>query len=365
MNEERRGLAECAGSAAAFGSVGVLVAIARHEHVATTTLLASRYAIGAIALWVVLLGLRRPLPGLPIALAAVALGATTFAAASGLYLAAIEQMGAGPAGVVSYCYPVLVMAGAILLGRERRLTPAHRRDRTGRDGRRAARRGRRARSDQRAGRPARVRIRVALHGLRPGLDRAARPRRAACALDAGGDGCGTAFAITHAVQGGAPVHTPVAALAVVALALVPTAFAVSTFLAGLGRIGPSRASIASSVEPVVAVACGVLVLGERLLPVQFLGAALVIAAVLAIELRRLPRIPVPPLPRIRVFPRLVPRLPRADSVSSSGGLSRVCPGGRFVVGGVVSEAAVEDADEPVGEARRAWWWVAPRARWRS
>ena len=28
-------------------------------------------------------------------------------------------MGAGPAGVVSYCYPVLVMAGAIMLGRER------------------------------------------------------------------------------------------------------------------------------------------------------------------------------------------------------------------------------------------------------
>jgi hypothetical protein len=34
--------------------------------------------------------------------------------------------------------------------------------------------------------------------------------------------------------------------------------------------------------------------------------------VLAIELRRLPSIPVPPLRRIRVFPRLVPRLPRAD-----------------------------------------------------
>ncbi len=312
MNEERRGLAECAGSAAAFGSVGVLVAIARHEHVATTTLLASRYAIGAIALWVALLGLRRPLPGLPIALAAVALGATTFAAASGLYLAAIEQMGAGPAGVVSYCYPVLVMAGAILLGRERvsrRRTAAIALAVTG------------------------VGLLVAGGGLgainAPGAllafgsallytayvlaSTALRDRVEPLALSTlVATGAATAFAITHAVQGGAPVHTPVAALAVVALALVPTAFAVSTFLAGLGRIGPSRASIASSVEPVVAVACGVLVLGERLLPVQFLGAALVIAAVLAIELRRLPRIPVPPLPRIRVFPRLVPRLPRAD-----------------------------------------------------
>ena len=37
---------------------------------------------------------------------------------------------------------------------------------------------------------------------------------------------------------------------------------------------------------------------------------------------------------------------------SSGGLAgsgSVCPGGVFVVGGLVFEAAVEDADESVGE----------------
>ena len=100
-----------------------------------------------------------------------------------------------------------------------------------------------------------------------------------------------------------------------ALALVPTAFAVSAFLSGLGRIGPSRASIASSVEPAVAVGCGVLVLGERLLPIQFVGAGLVILAVLAIELRKLPRVPVPPIPRVRLMPRLVPRFPLPETES--------------------------------------------------
>ena len=119
MTNERRGFAECASSAAAFGSVGVLVALAQREHVGTTTLLASRYALGALALWVALLFIGRPLPSLRIGLIAVALGATTYAAASATYLASIERMGAGPAGVVSYCYPVLVMAGAIMLGRER------------------------------------------------------------------------------------------------------------------------------------------------------------------------------------------------------------------------------------------------------
>jgi drug/metabolite transporter (DMT)-like permease len=306
VTNERRGLAECASSAAAFGSVGVLVALAQREHVGTTTLLAGRYALGAIALWVALLLLRRPLPSLRIGLIAVALGATTYAAASATYLASIERMGAGPAGVVSYCYPVLVMAGAIMLGRER-----------------LSRRRTAALGLAVAG----VGLLVAGGGLGavnlPGAllafasacvytayvltSSALRDRVDALTLSTlVATGAAGAFAIAHSVHGGAPVHTTTAALAVVALALVPTAFAVSAFLSGLGRIGPSRASIASSLEPAVAVACGVLLLGERLVAVQFLGAGLVVAAVLAIELRQVPRL------RVRLLPRLVPRLPRPD-----------------------------------------------------
>ena len=257
------------------------------------------------------LALRRPLPGLRIGLAAVALGATTYAAASALYLAAIERMGAGPAGVVSYCYPVLVMAGAIMLGRERlsrRRTAALALAVSG-VGLLVAGGGLGAINAP--GRPARVRLRDA--STRPTCS--PRPR------------CATGSSRSRSPRSSPPAPparsrppTPCTAARrstpplprspCVALALVPTAFAVSAFLSGLGRIGPSRASIASSVEPAVAVACGVLVLGERLVPIQFLGAGLVIAAVLAIEVRQLPRLPVPPLPRIRLLPRLVPRLPR-------------------------------------------------------
>ncbi len=56
-------------------------------------------------------------------------------------------------------------------------------------------------------------------------------------------------------------------------------------------------------------ACGVLVLGEQLVPVQFVGAGLVIAAVLAIELRQLPRL----------WPELVPRFPLPDSENRRSG----------------------------------------------
>jgi drug/metabolite transporter (DMT)-like permease len=312
VSAERRGLAECASSAAAFGSVGVLVALAQHERIGTTTLLASRYVLGAIALWVALIALRHPLPGLRVALAAVALGATTYAAASALYLASIERMGAGPAGVVSYCYPVLVMAGAIMLGRERLSL------------RRAIGLGLAVTG---------VVLLVAGQGLGavngPGallafgsasaytayvlasaaLRDRAEPLALATLVATGAAG---AFAVAHAVHGGAPIHTAAAALVVVALAVIPTAFAVSAFLSGLGRIGPSRASIASSLEPVVAVVCGVFVLGEQLVAAQFVGGALVVVAVLAIELRQLPRVPLPAIPRVRLLPRLVPRFPRPE-----------------------------------------------------
>ena len=313
MSAERRGLAECASSAAAFGSVGVLVALAQHEHIGTTTLLASRYVLGAIALWIALIALRHPLPGLRVALAAIALGATTYAAASALYLASIERMGAGPAGVVSYCYPVLVMAGAIMLGRERLSL------------RRAVGLGLAVTG---------VVLLVAGQGLGaingPGallafgsaaaytayvlVSSALRDRAEPLALATlVATGAAGAFALAHAVQGGAPIHTAAAALAVVALALIPTAFAVSAFLSGLGKIGPSRASIASSLEPVVAVVCGVFVLGEQLVAAQFVGGALVVAAVLAIELRRLPRVPLSAIPRARLMPRMVPRFPRPET----------------------------------------------------
>ena len=313
MSSERRGLAECASSAAAFGSVGVLVALAQHEHVGTTTLLASRYALGAIALWLVLLGLRRPLPrpghrarrrrarrddvrsGLRV---------STSPRSSGWEPGRPES---SPTAIRCSSWPARSHSAASALSRRRTAALA------------LAVSG--------------VGLLVAGGGLgainAPGAllafgsatvytayvlaSTALRERAEPLALSTlVATGAAGAFAAAHQVHGGAPVHTATAALAVVALALVPTAFAVSAFLAGLGRIGPSRASIASSLEPAVAVACGVLVLGERLVPVQFLGAGLVIAAVLAIELHQLPRIPVPPLPRIRLFPRLVPRLPRPD-----------------------------------------------------
>ena len=68
--------------------------------------------------------------------------------------------------------------------------------------------------------------------------------------------------------------------AVAAIALVSTVAAISWFFAGLKRIGPTRASTLSTVEPAVTVALAALVLDERIASVQLAGGALILAAVM-------------------------------------------------------------------------------------
>ena len=68
-------------------------------------------------------------------------------------------------------------------------------------------------------------------------------------------------------------------LLAILIALIPTVVAIVTFFEGLRTIGASRASIVSTVEPIVAVVCGFLFLGEVLSPFQLLGGMLILLSV--------------------------------------------------------------------------------------
>ena len=70
---------------------------------------------------------------------------------------------------------------------------------------------------------------------------------------------------------------------VVAIAVVATALPIFTFFAGLRRIGASRASIVSTVEPVVTLLLGAAVLDEPITPVTMVGGALVLGGVLLVQ----------------------------------------------------------------------------------
>jgi len=77
---------------------------------------------------------------------------------------------------------------------------------------------------------------------------------------------------------------------VLALIVFGTVLPVTLFLAGVGRVGPTAASLLSTLEPVFTVALGVIVLQETLSAVQVVGGAFVLGAAVLVATRPVRRV---------------------------------------------------------------------------
>jgi drug/metabolite transporter (DMT)-like permease len=293
----RTGALYCLASAAGFGAMGIFGKLAYDEGVTVGTLLSARFVLAAVVFWLILLYARggmRELRSLTRRdlLIALALGAVGYGAQAGAYFAALDRIDASLLALLVYTYPVLVAVAAIAIGRE----PARR--------------------------TTAVSLALASTGLVLVLAGAA-----AGALDALGTALGLTaatvytgyilisdgvtarvgpLALSTLVCTGAGVSLTFAGLAggdldpgavtaegyawLAALALVSTVGAVALFFAGLRRVGPTAASILSTVEPVVTVALAFAVFGESLSPAQLSGGALVLAAVLTVRAPRKPEV---------------------------------------------------------------------------
>jgi drug/metabolite transporter (DMT)-like permease len=293
----RTGALYCLASAAGFGAMGVFGKLAYEEGVTVGTLLSTRFVLAAVVFWLILVCARggiRELRSLTRRdlLIAIALGAVGYGAQAGAYFAALDRLDASLLALLVYTYPVLVAVAAIAIGRE----PARR--------------------------TTAVSLALASTGLVLVLAGAA-----AGALDALGTALGLTaatvytgyilisdgvtarvgpLALSTLVCTGAGVSLTLAGLAggdldpgavtaegyawLAALALVSTVGAVALFFAGLRRVGPTAASILSTVEPVVTVALAFAVFGESLSPAQLTGGALVLAAVLTVRAPRKPEL---------------------------------------------------------------------------
>jgi drug/metabolite transporter (DMT)-like permease len=73
-------------------------------------------------------------------------------------------------------------------------------------------------------------------------------------------------------------------------AVVPTLIAATLFLAGLSRVGPTRASIVSTLEPATTVVLAAIVLGEDLSALRLVGGAVVLAAAVLVSVTGAPRV---------------------------------------------------------------------------
>ena len=97
-----------------------------------------------------------------------------------------------------------------------------------------------------------------------------------------------------------PVDDPRVWLWIVAGGLVGAAIPTTAFLVGIGRIGPSRAAILMTFEPLVGVAIAALLLGEQPTIVQLIGGAAVLTAAGVLQAA-----PQTPVPERQEYPQLV------------------------------------------------------------
>jgi drug/metabolite transporter (DMT)-like permease len=285
--DETRGIALVVSSTLAFGILPILGKLAYGAGVRTLPLLAWRYGIAAVLFSPLLRGRS---PGWAVRLRLWAIGGV-FVVNSLAYFVALRTVSASVVALLLYCYPVIVTLLAAL-ARLERLTPRS--------------------------------VAVALVAF-TGCALAADADLSSIIRSGPGDPSplgvepGVLFALAaalvyasylvlssrfaadvpapltaqHLAQVSAVVcialalanggvclpPSPRAWLPVVGIALVSTVVALFTFLAGMALIGPTRASVLSSLEVIVTLSIAFVLLGERLGPRQWAGAALILGAV--------------------------------------------------------------------------------------
>ena len=279
-------------SAVGFALMAVFAKKAYAAGVSVPTLLALRFALAAGAFWVIVAIRSRPPdghapPGRParrLIAGGLALGAFGYALEAAAFFGALSRMDASLTSLLLYIYPALVFAGAVAVGRER---PD------------------RARIAALAAASAGVAL-VLAGGARGTLDPVGVALAAFSAVSYAAyvlisdriigrvdpvrlgalvtTGAAAAFWSYCLLTGGPDLGFAAVGWGwIVALALVSTVGAISTFALGMRRIGPATASIVSSVEPVITVGLVMAIFGERLAPVQLAGGALVLVAVILLQ----------------------------------------------------------------------------------
>lgn len=275
---DRTGVLLTALSAAFFGSLAIYGKDANSLGIPLTELLAIRFGVAALLLWT-LAAARRERLWWGRRTAGLALMGLLYVAQAATYFTSLRTVPAAVTSILLYLYPVVVvlLAAAFL---SERLT--------------------------------RVRVAALLLAV-AGVFLVVDPLSAHGSIDPAGLLFGLATAAVYAtyiltgrvllrdvpaVTATAAIATTAAAVLAVAglaagqlraltpqgwglaasMAVVATAIPATMFLAGLARVGATRAAIISTLEPATTVVLAALLLGEDLGPVRLLGGAVILVA---------------------------------------------------------------------------------------
>lgn len=269
-------------SALGFGSIAMFAKLAYGTGVGPTMLLALRFLLAAAFLAPVIWFRRIPLPRGRVFAGFVLMGALYTAQAQS-YFTALLYASSGLVGLLLYVYPILVTALAVLLGwekLERRtlmllgLAVAGLAVTLG---------------GQLHGQPLGIVFGLlaagiyAVYILTGGkLTPNVHPLAATLVVLSAAASFNGVLALA---SGNGLPHGLTAWLAIAAIAIFSTVLAIAAFLAGIKHIGAAQASIISTMEPVVTLGLGVVLLDETVSASQMLGGAMVLAAVILLAQR--------------------------------------------------------------------------------
>ena len=273
-------------SGVAYGTVPIMAKIAFRDGVTLPELLSWRFSLCAALLWIAVACTGGRLPSRTRVLPLVAMGIIGYAGQSAAFFAALQRIPASTCALLLYTYPAIVTLAAAVIFRE---SPSARKIAAIA----VAFIGTSLVAQGPAGATAPAGIAFALLsasiysayvlvGSRVFAD---TPPIAAAATVM--SATALAYVMFGALAGGlAMPASSTQAEMIAAIAVIGTAVPVLTFVMGMPRIGPSRASIVSTVEPVVTVLLATAVLAEPLHLIQVVGAMLVLASVAVLEAGR-------------------------------------------------------------------------------
>jgi drug/metabolite transporter (DMT)-like permease len=257
--------------------MAIMARLAYASGVDVTTLLALRFGIAAAMLVAISLARRESWPRGRTLASLILLGGIGYGGQAFTFFTALTLAPAGVVALLLYLYPALVTAlsawilrerltaaklaalGVALLGTVLTIGPAS------------------------AARPLGIALGIAAATIYAvyivaGSRLAARapPRQMATVVI-----CSAAvvFAAAALAQGPVWPGTRTGWFAIVGIAAISTVVAIALFFAGLERIGPTRASVLSTVEPLCTVLLAAVILDETIAPWQLVGGALILSAV--------------------------------------------------------------------------------------
>ena len=271
-------------SAIGFGAMAIFGKVAFASGASTATVLFIRFLVAGSLMVLLMAALRQPWPRGRDLLILVGMGMIGYAGQAFCFFSALHHATAGLTGLLLYLYPALVIVLSALLGR-RRLTLA---------------KSLLALlslfgilltvSDGLAGTPLGIAFGVGAAVVYTvyilvgeGVSGRTGANGAGCVIMLG---AAVVFGLAMLLEGPRPPQSLDGWLAIAAIAVFCTLMPIVFFFAGMRHLGAGDASTLSTLEPVVTLLLAYLFLGETLGPLQALGAALVIVAVVVLTKMR-------------------------------------------------------------------------------